>query len=74
MSIETLKPLLKPNSVALMGASSRTNSIGSVVIKNLLQAVNRHFSIGSYMMLILYKKAIFGLTIKTILISHQMII
>ena len=38
MSIETLKPLLKPNSVALIGASSRPNSIGSVVIKNLLQS------------------------------------
>lgn len=38
MSIETLKPLLKPNSVALIGASIRPNSIGSVVIKNLLQS------------------------------------
>lgn len=38
MSIETLKPLLKPNSIALIGASSKPNSIGSVVIKNLLQS------------------------------------
>lgn len=38
MSIESLQPLFKPNSVALIGASNRPNSIGSVVIKNLLQS------------------------------------
>ena len=38
MSIDNLQPLFKPNSVALIGASNRSNSIGSVVIKNLLQS------------------------------------
>ena len=38
MSIESLQSLFKPHSVALIGASNRANSIGSVVIKNLLQS------------------------------------
>ncbi len=38
MDIENLQPLFKPNSVALVGASNRANSIGHVVIKNLLQS------------------------------------
>jgi acetyltransferase len=38
MSLETLTPLFKPTSVALIGASSRPNSIGSVVIRNLLRS------------------------------------
>jgi len=37
MSIKNLEHLFKPKSVAVIGASNRSNRVGSVVIRNLLQ-------------------------------------
>ena len=37
MSIQNLEHLFRPKSVAVIGASNRPQSVGAVVIRNLLQ-------------------------------------